>query len=69
MSREQKKLYVRITADCIVGGRTHAPGELLAVEAGVYRQLLADALAVPTAAPLAAAKSTDKIRPFDEETA
>jgi hypothetical protein len=66
--RELKRLYARIVAPCIIGGRQHQPGELVSVDSNSYRQLLSDALAVPSAGPLAAALATTDIRPFFEDT-
>jgi hypothetical protein len=64
--RELKKLWARIIAPTIIGGSHHAPGELVAVDSGVYRQLLASDLAVPAASPLAAAITATAITPFEE---
>ncbi|MEW6415901.1 MAG: hypothetical protein AB1482_11670 [Pseudomonadota bacterium] len=62
--REHKKLWARVVRQCIVGGSHHEPGELLEVDSNTYRQLLADALAVP-AAP---ARPEQQIRPYEETT-
>ena len=65
--RELKKLWVRITAEAIIGGRTYEPGALVAVDSNAYRQLLASDLAMPAASPLAAAITATSITPYLEE--
>jgi hypothetical protein len=65
--REQKKLWARIVAPTIIGGQAFAPGALVSVDAGTYRSLLADDLAVPSAGPVAAARATTDIHPHHEE--
>lgn len=61
--RKMKKLWCRLIAQTIVGGRHHEAGELLQPDSNTYRQLLADNLAVPIAGPLQPALQTDKSDP------
>jgi hypothetical protein len=63
-----KTMYVKLTADAIVGGRQRWPGEVLEVSADVMRQLIRDGLAVPHVGRgrqcLTAALDRTKIRPY-----